>query len=56
MFDTTNKIGRNILFNEKTAFFFQKFEFQQPLSCYTNDLIASTVNAKMPLGPLQLFA
>ena len=54
MFHTTKKIGRNILFNGKTAFFFKNMSFQQPHSCYRNDLIASTVFARLLFGILQM--
>ena len=39
-------------FQRKECLFFERFSFQQPLSCYRNDLVASTVDAGLPFGPL----
>ena len=50
--DTTRKKGQNIFSLERLPFF-KNLSFQQPLMCYRNDLIASAVIARKPLGPLQ---
>ena len=46
------KIGQNLFFTGKIAFFFQRLCFQQPLRFYSNDLVTSTVNVRSPSGPL----
>ena len=48
------KIGHKIFFTGKVAFLFKNLCFQQPLMCYRNDLISSTVIARIPVEPLQI--
>ena len=46
------KIGQNLFFTGKIAFFFQSLCFQHPFRFYRNDLVTSTVIVKSPCGPL----
>ena len=46
------KLGQNLFFTGKVAFFFKKLCFQQPRRCYRNDLVTATVIVKKPCGPL----
>ena len=51
--DNTRKIGQTIFFTGKSAFF-SKICFQQPLRCYRNDIITSTVAVPIHVGPLEI--
>ena len=46
------EIGQNLFFTRKTAFFLKNLCFQQPLRCYRNGLVTSTVFFRIPCGPL----
>ena len=48
------KIGQIILFAVKIAVLFKKWFFEQPVRCYRNDLITSTVGVKIVFGLLDL--
>ena len=46
------KIGQNLFFTGKTAFFFQSLCLKQPFRCYRIDLLTSTVIVGKPCRPL----
>ena len=48
------KKSKNNFLTGKTVFFFESLCFQHLLRCYRNDRKASTVNARLPYGPIQL--
>ena len=52
--DNARKHRSNFFLHWKVCLFFKKLCLQQPLSCYRNDLLTSTVIARIPCGPLKI--
>ena len=50
LFYNTRKVGENLFFTGKFAFFFKNLCFQQPLGSWRNDLLTSTLNVWLPCG------
>ena len=53
--DNARKSGLKFFLHWTACLFFKIFCFQESIRCYRNDLLISTVNVRIPCGPLLTF-